>query len=92
MIFDVIGMVGVTMILTTYGLVQSEKLDVKTMKYSIINAFGAAFILISLWFVFNLSAFVIEGFWFIFSIGGIYKARKRNASQREESEATPSGT
>ena len=53
MIFDVIGMVGVTMILTTYGLVQSEKLDVKTMKYSIINAFGAAFILISLWFVFN---------------------------------------
>lgn len=89
MIFDVIGMVGVTMILAMYGLAQSEKIDVKTLKYSVFNAFGAAFILISLWVNFNLSAFVIEGFWLIFSVGGIYKARKRNANKREEGGLTP---
>lgn len=90
MIFDVIGMVGVTLVLTAYGLVQLNRIDVKTLRYSIINSLGAFFILISLIVNFNLSAFVIEIFWLIFSIGGIYSSMKRRARQRDSKEINPS--
>ncbi|MDG1859863.1 MAG: hypothetical protein P8I94_12205 [Emcibacteraceae bacterium] len=76
MLFDIIGVVGVSMILICYMLVQLEKLDVKTLSYSVFNALGAALILISLYVDFNLSAFIIESFWVFISIFGIYKAFK----------------
>jgi len=78
-LFDITGMVGVIMILITYGLVQTDRMDVKSVGYSFYNGLGAILILISLWADFNLSAFVIEIFWIIFSIGGLYAAlKKRN--------------
>lgn len=78
-IFDIIGMIGVFMILITYGAVQMEKMDVRSVKYSVLNAQGAGLILISLIFAFNLSAFVIESAWLVISIYGIMKAFKRKS-------------
>lgn len=78
MLFDLIGIVGVIMILLCYSLVQFEKLDVKSVSYSFYNALGAGLILISLIVDFNLSAFIIESFWVLISIIGIYKAHKRS--------------
>ncbi|MBT5186910.1 MAG: hypothetical protein HOH19_00170 [Kordiimonadaceae bacterium] len=78
-LFDIIGMVGVGMIITTYGLLQTNRMNVKSMGYSIYNSLGAALILVSLWADFNLSAFVIEAFWFIFSMVGLYSALKKKS-------------
>ncbi len=77
MLFDGIGMTGVLMILTTYGLVQVDRINVKGMGYSLFNGVGALLILISLYVDFNLSAFVIEVAWLVISIFGLFNALKR---------------
>lgn len=88
MIFDIIGMLGVAMILVTYGLVQFDRMDVKTAGYSIFNGLGAGFILISLLVDFNLSAFVIETFWIIFSVIGLYSALKKGKTANNDDDQT----
>ncbi len=80
MIFDAIGMIGVFMILAVYGAVQIDKMDVKTVSYSVINAVGAILILISLLVTFNLASFVIEIAWLLISIFGVFKALKRRTA------------
>lgn len=77
MIFDLIGMIGVVMILTVYGMVQIDRIDVKSISYSVYNAVGAVLILISLLVTFNLASFVIEIAWLGISIFGIIQAIKR---------------
>ena len=77
MIFDIIGMTGVFMILVVYGAVQIDKMDVKSVSYSLINAVGAGLILISLMVTFNLASFVIEIAWLAISLFGIFQAIKR---------------
>lgn len=81
MLFDAIGLLGVVMILVTYGLVQVDRIDVKGMRYSFFNAFGALLILISLYVNFNLSAFVIELSWLLISIFGILNVFKRKRKE-----------
>ena len=79
-LFDSIGMVGVFIILAVYSLVQIDKMDVKGLFYSMVNAVGAIFILISLTVTFNVASFVIEVAWLIISLFGIFQALKRRAS------------
>ena len=77
MLFDVIGVLGVIMILVTYALVQLNLVDIKTVMYSSLNALGAGLILVSLVVDFNLSAFFIETCWMLISLVGIFSALKR---------------
>jgi hypothetical protein len=77
MLFDVIGMLGVAMILVTYAMIQLDRVDVKSIIYSSLNALGAGLILVSLVIDFNLSAFMIEGCWMLISLVGIFSAFKR---------------
>lgn len=79
-LFDAIGMVGVFMILAVYSLVQLDKMDVKGLFYSVVNAVGAVFILISLTVTFNMASFVIEVAWLMISLFGIVQAFKRKKS------------
>ncbi len=78
--YNLIGNVGVFLILSTYLLLQLNKIDNQTIKYSLLNAIGASAILFSLYFKFNLSAFIIELFWLLISLIGIIKfaLHKRN--------------
>jgi len=78
MFYDIVGIIGVGLILLVYALVQVEKLDVNNIYYSICNALGAALIIVSLMVDFNLPAFLMEFFWVIFSLYGIYKYIKTN--------------
>lgn len=71
--YDVVGNIGVFLILTTYLLLQLDKIDNQTIKYSLLNAIGAGAILFSLVFKFNLSAFIIEFFWLLISLVGIFR-------------------
>ena len=71
--FDVVGSVGVLTIISTYVLLQTEKLKSEQLAYSILNGIGAALIAFSLVYSFNFSAFVVELLWLLISIYGIVK-------------------
>lgn len=83
MMFDLIGLLGVVLIISAYALVPLERIDVKGLSYSLINALGAGFILISLSVDFNLPAAVIESCWLLISALGIYSALRRNSQEQK---------
>lgn len=80
MIFDIIGLLGVTLILVVYGLVNLDRIDVKKITFSVLNAIGAALILVSLYVDYNLPAVTIEVAWILISLYGIYAAIRRKKS------------
>lgn len=71
--YDVVGSVGVGIIIVTYILLQVEKIRSDRPAYSLLNAFGAALIVFSLLFNFNFSAFIVELFWVLISIYGVIR-------------------
>ena len=78
---DLLGIIGVVLILATYMLLQLEKLSATSFLYSAVNGLGASLILVSLIYEFNLSAFTIEAFWLLISIYGIVRHFSRNRSK-----------
>lgn len=68
---DFIGNLGVVLILAAYLLVQMRRLDATGTVNLVANGLGAAFILVSLAYDFNLSAFLIEIVWLLISIYGL---------------------
>jgi hypothetical protein len=59
-VHDLLGNIGVALILGAYLLVQLGRLDPRGLTGSLINAAGAALVVASLAVDFNLSAFVVE--------------------------------
>jgi len=72
-LYDISGLVGSAAIIIAYLLLQTGKIDPVNSWYSILNAAGAALIIVSLIFSWNLAAFIIETFWLIISIYGLIK-------------------
>jgi hypothetical protein len=68
---DILGTLGVGVIIFAYILLQSGRLRSEQLAYSLMNAVGAALILISLYYSFNFPSFVVEFFWLIISLFGI---------------------
>ena len=75
--WDLLGLIGVGMILAAYALHVMRRLSSRAIAYSALNAGGAALILVSLYFAFNLSAAVMEGIWFVVSVYGLTRAKPR---------------
>ncbi len=75
---DIIGVVGVSFVLTTYYLLQTEKIDAKGFWYSFLNLFGAVLIMYSLLYNWNLASVIIEIFWIAISAYGVWKYMKRD--------------
>lgn len=77
--YDIIGTLGVALIIVTYVLLQTEWVRSEELKYSLLNAVGALLIIISLCYSFNLPAFIVEFFWLLISLFGIgkYLLRRR---------------
>lgn len=71
--YDILGTLGVAVIILTYVLLQIERVRSDQLIYSLLNAIGAALILVSLYFDFNLPSVVVEGFWLVISLFGIGK-------------------
>lgn len=69
---DLLGNLGVLLIILAYLLLQINKLKSNTLLYSSMNLVGASLVLISLAEDFNLSAFIIEAFWVLISLVGIF--------------------
>jgi len=73
-IANAVGVLGAALIVVAYFLLQSGRLDSRSLSYSIVNGLGASCIIYSLLFEFNLSAFVIESFWLAISLYGALRA------------------
>ena len=71
--YDILGTLGVAVIILTYVLLQIGRLSSNRLAYSLLNAAGAFLILVSLWFSFNLPSFIVEFFWLLISLFGIGK-------------------
>lgn len=71
--YDILGTVGVGVIILAYILLQIGRLRSDQLMYSLMNAVGATLILISLYYSFNFPSFVVEFFWLLISLFGIGK-------------------
>jgi hypothetical protein len=72
-LLDLIGNIGVVMLMIAYLMLQLDKLRSDGLAYSLLNLFGAILIILSLLVNFNLSAFLMEVFWVLISFVGIYR-------------------
>jgi paired small multidrug resistance pump len=77
--YDLLGIVGVVLILVTYVQLQRGRLQPEDWRYSLFNLVGSSLILFSLFFDWNLSAALIEGAWAIISFYGLVRHRPRRA-------------
>ena len=68
---NIIGNVGVVLIVGSYFLVQVGKMSATKINYTAANGLGAVFIMFTLYFDFNLSSFIIEVFWLLISLVGM---------------------
>ncbi len=80
--FDLVGFIGVLLIIIAYLLLQLDKLPSSSPKYSLLNAGGALLIIVSLIFAFNLSAFIVEAFWFLISLLGLWRSLSSRKNSR----------
>jgi hypothetical protein len=76
-LFDVFGILGVTLLVIAYLLLQVNKLQSAGLPYSLLNAIGASLIILSLIANFNLSAFLMEAFWVLISLIGVVRYLRR---------------
>jgi len=74
---DLAGLAGVACIAAAYLLLQTRRLDTDRPSFSALNAVGAALVLFSLAFDFNLAAALIEGFWLVVSLYGLGRSLRR---------------
>ena len=74
---DLVGNLGVALVILAYLGLQLERLDARGLVYSAANAVGAVMILVSLSRDFNLSAVAIEVFWVGISLLGIWRWHRR---------------
>ena len=74
---DVIGLIGVALLISTYALLQFDRIDPKGFWYSFNNMIVAILVTVSLFYTFNLASMVIEVFWFSLSVYGVVMYYKR---------------
>ena len=77
---DLVGNLGVALIIGTYLLLQLERMRSTALSYSLLNGAGAVLILISLTQAFNLSSFIIEICWLVISGIGIAGSLRRRTN------------
>jgi apolipoprotein N-acyltransferase len=82
--YDLVGSIGVGLIILTYVALQLEKVRSEQLIYSLLNAVGAGLIVFSLCFSFNFSAFVVEFFWVLISLYGIGKYFMKGKKEKGE--------
>jgi len=75
---DIIGMIGVSLIIFAYFMLQLQKFSSEDLSFSLINITGSLLILYSLTYNWNLSSVIIEVFWILISLIGVYKHIKNS--------------
>lgn len=80
--YDVVGLGGTLAILAAFFLLQAGRLAGDSLRYQLLNLFGAAAILVSLWETFNLSVFLLELAWVGVSLYGIVRSVRARRARR----------
>jgi|GEM_PF-159113 paired small multidrug resistance pump len=65
------GIVGTLLVLLAFFLLQARKLHGNGPVYQLLNAIGAAAIIVSLFYQFNLASMILEIAWLLISLYGI---------------------
>ncbi len=89
---DIVGSIGVILILGSYLLVQMDRLTSPGLRYSIANAIGAGMIAVSLLVDFNLYALVVEVAWLLISLFGVVRSTKNGGANPDKSRKAPDGS
>ena len=74
---DFFGNLGVLLIISSYFWMQIGRISGQSPLYSLVNAIGAALVLVSLYYEFNLSAALIESFWLLISLLGLFLGTRK---------------
>ena len=74
---DIAGVLGSVLIVGSYLLLQLGRMRADQVAWPVLNGAGAALVMISLLFEFNLGAFVLECFWLVISIIGLARIIRR---------------
>lgn len=77
---DIIGITGVFIIVIAYILMQIDHMDPKGFLFSLLNTIGAAFILVSLLYDWNLASFIMEVIWLTLSFYGTIRGYRQMKS------------
>jgi len=77
---DIIGIIGVAMIIAAYFFLQAERWKANSRPYLYFNIVGSSLVLVSLWFDFNFPSVVIQLFWIAISVMGLVRARRRRGA------------
>ncbi|MFT4179352.1 MAG: hypothetical protein QM612_07805 [Thermomonas sp.] len=72
--YDWVGIAGTLMILSAFYLLQAGRIHGNRITYQLLNLFGAAGVLVSLWGKFNISVFLLEVAWVLVSLYGIARS------------------
>lgn len=75
--YDIAGLAGTLAILAAFYLLQAGRLRGDSLRYQLLNLFGASGVLLSLWETFNLSVFLLEIAWVGVSLYGIVRTLRR---------------
>jgi hypothetical protein len=75
-IFNSLGIIGVSLIILSYFLLQKGIWKSDQLVYPVVNLIGAGLHLISLYRFYNLPSVIIELFWIAISIYGIISIKK----------------
>lgn len=77
-IADIVGIIGVTLVITAFFLTQLEKTTPNSPLYLYFNFWGAIMLLFSLYYHWNLASVIIEVLWLLISSFGIIKYKLRS--------------
>ena len=79
---DIVGLIGVVLILIAYYLLEIDKIGRETLSYPMLNFVGAVLILFSLLYEFNLPAVMMELSWVAVSLMGIRRVLKQEKTKK----------
>ena len=74
---DIAGLVGVALMLAAYALGQLGRLRMDALPALLMNLAGAALVLLSLLYRFNLAAFLMESAWALVALLGLARLALR---------------
>lgn len=77
---DVVGTIGVILVLVAYYLLQAKRIESSSISYLNMNIIGSILILYSLFFNWNTPAFLVEVIWLVISLWAMFKAHYNNGS------------
>jgi multisubunit Na+/H+ antiporter MnhB subunit len=86
----VIGTLGVILMLVAYIMLQIERINPYSIRYSLMNCIGSVMLLYSLYYDWNTPAVLIETVWGAISAYGIYRALMSRSKTNPEEMTTSS--